>query len=144
MCVPETAPSRREWALRTQVGSAGRIQQWCSWVCRRGAAPAPARFARGAVRFWIRFFGQSSLIAHFVLVHGCFTCASMYGGPKKRDAAFRSFRTAFLWFLCENSSQLRTKSCTVLQYQRRVWVDDLVIMLWEGALSWMLGTIVRP
>ena len=139
MCVPETAPSRREWALRTQVGSAGRIQQWCSWVCRRGAAPAPARFARGAVRFWIRFFGQSSLGAHFVLVVSCFTC--MYGGPKR--CGLPPFR--FLWFLCENSSQLITKSCTtVLQYQRRVWVDDLVIMLWEGALSWMLGTIVRP
>ena len=27
---------------------------------------------------------------------------------------------------------------------RDVLVDDLVIMLWEGALSWMLGTIVRP
>ena len=27
---------------------------------------------------------------------------------------------------------------------RDVLVDDLVIMLWEGALSWMLSTIVRP
>ena len=44
-------------------------------------------------------------------------------GP--RDAAFLLL-APFLWFLCENSSQLITKSCTtVLQYQSPVVVDDL-------------------